>query len=73
MSNKKPPTAPLCPECKGQMKPTAYGFRPDSSDDDPYINMGCLVGFDDAKFACPECGCQILDSGNVINPSKGIF
>ena len=73
MSEQHPPKAPICPECAFQMKPTAYGFRPETSDNDPYINMGCLVGFDDAKFACPECGCQILESGAVINPSKGNF
>ncbi|CAB4607077.1 MAG: hypothetical protein F2587_02950 [Actinobacteria bacterium] len=67
MPDKTPPKAPICPQCKGQMKPTAYGFRPGSSEDDPYINMGCLVGFDDAKFACPECGYQILESSTFLD------
>jgi hypothetical protein len=49
------------------MKPTAYGLRPGSTEDDPYINMGCLVGFDDAKFACPECGFQILESATFLD------
>ncbi len=52
------------------MKPTSYGFAPRSSEDDPYINMGCLVGGDQAKFACPVCSYQILESGNVINPAR---
>ncbi len=52
------------------MKPTSYGFAPRSSEDDPYINMGCLVGGDQAKFACPVCGYQILESGNSVNPAR---
>jgi ADP-ribosylglycohydrolase len=52
------------------MKPTSYGYNPGASIDDPYINMGCLVGGDDAKFACPTCGYQILQSGNVISPAR---
>jgi ADP-ribosyl-[dinitrogen reductase] hydrolase len=67
---RKPPKAPICPECASQMKPTSYGFAPRSSEDDPYINMGCLVGGDQAKFACPVCGYQILESGNSVNPAR---
>ena len=72
MFNRKPkvPVAPICPECDGPMKPTSYGFNPGGSIDDPYINMGCLVGEDNAKFACPVCGFIIYESGETENPSR---
>ena len=66
------PNAPLCPECRTQMKNATYGMMPpEDDDDDNFINMGCLIDEDLAKFACPSCGCQILESGLVFNPNKG--
>ena len=63
-----------CPECHATMKPALYGM-PTEEDfkSDKFFIMGCLMDEDQVEFACTECGTQVLESGSVINPSKGIF
>lgn len=63
-----------CPECKSAMKPALYGM-PTEEDfkSGEFFIMGCLMDIDRVEFGCPDCGNQILQSGALINPSKGNF
>jgi hypothetical protein len=56
------------------MKPALYGM-PSEEDfkSGEFFIMGCLMDIDLVDYGCPDCGTQILQSGAVINPSKGIF
>lgn len=50
------------------MKPTLYGMPSNSEDSETYVLMGCLMDFDNAAFACPTCGYQIMESGATRSP-----
>ncbi len=63
-----------CPDCSSVMKPALYGMPgPEDFESGEFLIMGCLMDVDPVKFGCPDCGMQLLESGTVINPSKGIF
>ncbi len=69
MFEPKPPKAPICPECSGQMRPTSYGMRAYNPEDDGYYDMGCMMDEDRAKFGCPTCNYLIYESGKTRNPA----
>lgn len=63
-----------CPDCSSMMMPALYGMPgPEVFENGEYLIMGCLMDDDPVEFGCPTCGVQVLESGAVINPSKGIF
>jgi hypothetical protein len=56
------------------MKPALYGMPgQEDFESGEYLIMGCQMDVDPVEFGCPDCGTQLLESGTVINPSKGIF
>jgi ADP-ribosyl-[dinitrogen reductase] hydrolase len=69
MFQRKPPKAPICPECSSQMRPTSYGMRAYNPADDGFYDMGCMMDEDRAKFGCPTCHYLIYESGKTRNPA----